>query len=80
VTQAVLRRLQPRAAVHRRPLYLCLFATQGYDLRSLLRGGASDEAIGSAIAAIWQASAPTATASCAPACRVDPHGARGASR
>ena len=35
-------------------LYLCLFATQGYDLRSLLRGGASDEAIASAIAPIWQ--------------------------
>ena len=35
-------------------LYLCLFATQGYDLRSLLRGGATDEAIASAIAPIWQ--------------------------
>ena len=35
-------------------LYLCLFASQGYDLRSLLRGGASDEAIASAIAPIWQ--------------------------
>jgi len=35
-------------------LYLCLFATQGHDLRTLLRGGASDEAIASAIAPIWQ--------------------------
>ncbi len=35
-------------------LYLCLFASQGYDLRTLLRGGASDEAIASAIAPIWQ--------------------------
>jgi cyclic pyranopterin phosphate synthase len=35
-------------------LYLCLFATQGHDLRSLLRGGASDEDIASAIGAIWQ--------------------------
>ena len=35
-------------------LYLCLFATQGYDLRTLLRNGASDEAIASAIAPIWQ--------------------------
>jgi cyclic pyranopterin phosphate synthase len=35
-------------------LYLCLFATQGYDLRSLLRGGASDAAIAAAIAPIWQ--------------------------
>ncbi|CAN7542915.1 GTP 3',8-cyclase MoaA [Acidovorax delafieldii] len=35
-------------------LYLCLFANQGYDLRSLLRGGASDADIASAIAPIWQ--------------------------
>ncbi|CAN7460158.1 GTP 3',8-cyclase MoaA [Acidovorax sp. LjRoot129] len=35
-------------------LYLCLFASQGYDLRTLLRGGASDDAIASAIAPIWQ--------------------------
>lgn len=35
-------------------LYLCLFATQGHDLRSLLRGGASDADIASAIAPIWQ--------------------------
>lgn len=35
-------------------VYLCLFAGQGYDLRALLRGGASDEALASAIAAIWQ--------------------------
>ena len=35
-------------------LYLCLFATQGHDLRTLLRGGATDEAIASAIAPIWQ--------------------------
>jgi cyclic pyranopterin phosphate synthase len=35
-------------------LYLCLFASQGYDLRSLVRGGASDDEIASAIGAIWQ--------------------------
>ncbi len=35
-------------------LYLCLFASQGHDLRSLLRGGASDEDIASAIGHIWQ--------------------------
>ena len=35
-------------------MYLCLFAGQGYDLRALLRGSASDEALASAIAAIWQ--------------------------
>ncbi len=34
-------------------VYLCLFAGQGYDLRALLRGGASDEQITGAIAAIW---------------------------
>ncbi len=35
-------------------LYLCLFATHGHDLRALLRGGASDEAIQGAVAGIWQ--------------------------
>ncbi len=35
-------------------LYLCLFATQGHDLRPLIRGGASDAELASAIAAIWQ--------------------------
>ena len=34
-------------------LYLCLFASQGHDLRTLLRGGASDEDIAGAIAGIW---------------------------
>jgi cyclic pyranopterin phosphate synthase len=35
-------------------LYLCLFASQGYDLRSLVRGDLSDEALRQQIAAIWQ--------------------------
>ena len=36
-------------------MFLCLFAGQGYDLRSLLRGsGAQDSTIANAIAAIWQ--------------------------
>jgi cyclic pyranopterin phosphate synthase len=35
-------------------LYLCLFATQGHDLRSLIRGGASDEDLASAVGHIWQ--------------------------
>ena len=35
-------------------MYLCLFAGQGYDLRALVRGGASDEALQGAIAGIWQ--------------------------
>jgi cyclic pyranopterin phosphate synthase len=34
-------------------LYTCLFATQGHDLRALLRGGASDDDIGHAIATVW---------------------------
>jgi cyclic pyranopterin phosphate synthase len=36
-------------------LYLCLFATHGHDLRALLRGGASDDELAGAIAAIWRA-------------------------
>jgi cyclic pyranopterin phosphate synthase len=35
-------------------LYLCLFANQGHDLRSLVRGGASDEEIAASIAQVWQ--------------------------
>ena len=35
-------------------LYLCLFATQGYDLRELLRNGTPDADLSSAIAHIWQ--------------------------
>jgi cyclic pyranopterin phosphate synthase len=36
-------------------LYLCLFASTGHDLRALVRGGASDEEIATAIGRIWQA-------------------------
>lgn len=36
-------------------LYTCLFATAGHDLRALLRGGASDEALRDAIDAVWHA-------------------------
>jgi cyclic pyranopterin phosphate synthase len=35
-------------------LYLCLFADKGYDLRSLLRGEASDADLANAIGHIWQ--------------------------
>ena len=35
-------------------LFLCLFAGQGYDLRALMRDGATDEQLDAAIAAIWQ--------------------------
>jgi cyclic pyranopterin phosphate synthase len=34
-------------------LYLCLFAAQGFDLRTLLRNGSSDADIASAIGLIW---------------------------
>ena len=38
-------------------LFLCLFASQGHDLRALLRGGYADDQIASAIGPIWQARA-----------------------
>jgi cyclic pyranopterin phosphate synthase len=34
-------------------LYTCLFATQGYDLRALLRGSSADDEIINYLAAIW---------------------------
>lgn len=34
-------------------LFLCLFANQAYDLRTMLRGGATDEEIETAIGRIW---------------------------
>ena len=34
--------------------YTCLFAASGHDLRALLRGGLSDQAVAKAISAIWQ--------------------------
>ncbi|MGD9945311.1 MAG: GTP 3',8-cyclase MoaA [Burkholderiaceae bacterium] len=36
-------------------LYTCLFATEGHDLRALLRGGYSDEQIAAALGALWSA-------------------------
>ncbi|HNI00503.1 MAG TPA: GTP 3',8-cyclase MoaA, partial [Rhodocyclaceae bacterium] len=36
-------------------LYTCLFATEGHDLRSLMRSGRSDAELSAVIAAIWQA-------------------------
>ena len=35
-------------------LYLCLFADNGYDLRGLLRAGASDQDLAGALGSIWQ--------------------------
>jgi cyclic pyranopterin phosphate synthase len=34
-------------------VYTCLFGTRGHDLRGLLRGGSSDDAIAGAIHALW---------------------------
>jgi cyclic pyranopterin phosphate synthase len=36
-------------------LYTCLFASQGYDLRQMLRDGATDAEVSTAIAALWRA-------------------------
>ena len=36
-------------------LYTCLFAAQGHDFRSLLRGGASDEEIAQRLRMVWRA-------------------------
>ncbi len=57
VTQAFCRDCNRARLSTEGQLYLCLFANQGYDLRSLVRGGASDEALASAIAHIWSARA-----------------------
>ena len=35
-------------------LFLCLFASEGHDLRALLRGGFADDQIAGAVAHIWQ--------------------------
>lgn len=53
VTQAFCRTCTRARVSTEGRLYLCLFASQGYDLRALLRGGASDEQLSTAIARIW---------------------------
>ena len=54
VTQAFCRDCNRARLSMEGRLYLCLFATQGWDLRGLLRGEASDAQIAAAIAGIWQ--------------------------
>ena len=54
VTQAFCRDCNRARLSTEGRLYLCLFAGQGHDLRTLIRGGASDDDIASAIGAIWQ--------------------------
>lgn len=53
VTQAFCRDCNRARLSTEGQLYLCLFANRGYDLRSLLRGQASDAELANAIAAIW---------------------------
>jgi cyclic pyranopterin phosphate synthase len=55
VTQAFCRDCTRARISTEGKLYTCLFATSGHDLRSLLREGASDDEIESAIRAIWEA-------------------------
>jgi len=56
-------------------LYTCLFATQGHDLRALVRGGADDDAIARAIGGVWRARADRysalRTAATAPARKIE---------
>src|SRR5688572_18606339 len=53
VTQAFCRDCTRARLSTEGKLYTCLFATQGHDLRTLLRDGATDEEVRSAVAAIW---------------------------
>jgi cyclic pyranopterin phosphate synthase len=55
VTQAFCRDCNRARLSTEGKLFLCLFASEGHDLRSLLRGDYSDEQIASAIGLIWQA-------------------------
>ena len=57
VTQAFCRTCTRARLSTEGMLYTCLFATAGYDLRSMLRESASDEAISSAVNGIWRARA-----------------------
>jgi cyclic pyranopterin phosphate synthase len=54
VTQAFCRSCTRARLSTEGRLYLCLFAQRGYDLRALVRGGASDAQISTAIGQIWR--------------------------
>jgi cyclic pyranopterin phosphate synthase len=54
VTQAVCSSCTRMRLSTEGSLYTCLFAQTGHDLKSLLRGGATDEAIRDEIAAVWR--------------------------
>jgi len=53
VTQAFCRDCTRARVSTEGQLYTCLFATAGHDLRALLRGNASDEAIHDTIGKVW---------------------------
>ncbi len=57
VTQAFCRDCTRARLSAEGQVYTCLFATVGHDLRALLRGGASDEAIRESIGRMWGARA-----------------------
>jgi len=54
VTQAFCRSCTRMRLSTEGALFTCLFAQSGHDLKSLVRGGASDEEIRDQIAAVWQ--------------------------
>lgn len=55
VTQAFCRDCTRARLSTEGKLYTCLFASQGHDLRTLMRNGHSDEDIAGALAHLWQA-------------------------
>jgi len=55
VTQAFCRDCNRMRLSTEGSLYTCLFAQQGHDLKALLRGGAGDQDLRDAIAAVWRA-------------------------
>ena len=55
VTQAFCRDCTRARISTEGQLYTCLFATSGHDLRTLLRSGASDEALLATIGGVWTA-------------------------
>jgi cyclic pyranopterin phosphate synthase len=55
VTQAFCRDCNRLRLSTEGSLYTCLFAQSGHDLKSLVRGGASDDDIRNEIAAVWRA-------------------------
>ena len=54
VTQAFCRDCTRARLSTEGKLYTCLFASDGYDLRTLLREGCDDDALTRAVAAIWR--------------------------